>query len=266
MTQTRTVEHQTAPAETKVGFPKITTVVRADRAMLAGLFTSDENTRYYLQGVLIHTIADKTVNIVATNGHILGVFNDERGFCHEADSFIVKIPKEAVAIIKKETTRGFEGWLVIHEGGAHRVAHVVRSSYDIEEISDCVSSLNTVWTGKVEIIDGLFPNYQSVIPQALDNAGVPVIQTKYLNIFHAVGKAQLNTGTSTSAIQLFSKNTDSPILVGVHGRADFVGVVMPMRIYEGFKIPSFAENLPSKAEKRKAKSKAYRSAKEMEAV
>lgn len=260
----QTVEQRTAPSETKIGFPEITTVIRADRAMLAGLFTSDEECRYYLQGVLVHTINDGSVNIVATNGHILGVFNDDTGFCRESENFILKLPKEAVALIKKETARGFEGWLVIHSGGAQRIAHVVRSAYDVDEISAQVSSLNTIWTGKVEVIDGVYPQYKSVIPKEYDVAGTPFIQSKYLNIFHLVAKAQLNTGVTLSAIQLCAKSQNDPVLVNVHGRADFVGVVMPVRVGGKFIIPSFAKVAPGKTKKNKEK--ATRTKKEVEAA
>lgn len=261
---TQTVEQRTAPSEAKVGFPKITTVVRADRAMLAGLFTSDEECRYYLQGILIHKIEDGSVNIAATNGHIMGVFNDDSGFCREPENFIVKLPKEAAALIKKDTARGIEGWLVIHSGGTQRIAHVVRSSYDMDEISAHVSSLNTIWTGKVEVIDGVYPQYRSAIPKELDAVGTPVIQSKYLNIFHLVAKAQLNTGVSLAAIQLYAKGKNDPVLVNVHGRTDFVGVVMPVSLYDEFRIPSFAKNAVSKS--LKGKGKAKRPAKEMESA
>lgn len=237
---TQTVERQ-APSETKISFPEITTVVRADRAMLANLFISDEECRYYLQGILIDTIEDGTVNVVATNGHIIGVFNEDRGFCHETENFIVKLPKEAATLIRKETARGFEGWLVIHSGGTQRIAHVVRSSYDMDEISERVSGLNTIWTGKVEIIDAEYPKYKNAIPQTLESSGTPVIQSKYLNILHLVAKAQLHTGISMAALQLYAKSPKDPVLVNVHGRLDFIGVVMPVRVDGEFKIPSFAK-------------------------
>ncbi|MCG4256895.1 beta clamp domain-containing protein [Acetobacter senegalensis] len=256
------VEQTAAPEDTKVGFPEITTVVRADRAMLAGMFSSDEECRYYLQGILIHTIEDGTVNIVGTNGHILGLFNDDRGFCRDEENFIVKLPKEAATLIKKETARGYEGWLVIHRGGSQRIAHVVRCDYDMQDIEARVSKLDTVWTGKVEIIDGVYPAYKNAIPGTLQEAGTPVIQSRYLNIFHLVAKSKLNTGCSLSALQFYAKDASSPVLVHAYERSDFVGAVMPVRAEGHFRLPSFAKKLPPKQEKGDKKTK--RRTKDME--
>ena len=46
-------------------------------------FISSEVTRYYLSGVFIETAPEGGVNLVATDGHMIGVYHDAEGTVSE---------------------------------------------------------------------------------------------------------------------------------------------------------------------------------------
>jgi len=106
---------------------------------LAAFAMSDEETRYYLQGVYLHPV-DGFARGVATDGHRLAKIDSEI----EAEFPGVIVPRKTVAEIRKLAT---DSDVTVSVSD-----HAIR--FDFGE---------TVLTSKT--IDGTFPNYEAVIPQ-----------------------------------------------------------------------------------------------------
>jgi hypothetical protein len=202
----------------------VSTFVRADKLRLASLFQSTEETRYYLNGVFIHA-AEEGVCLAATNGSTLGVFQDIAGFTFA--SVIVALPKEAKAAIKSRKEPEFCWFGVIggHQGAGRREARVydtVLGGCTPDEAQVALldaTDHGVIWSGAVDLIDGIFPEYSAVIPprrakQALGAFVGPTVIKPFLEV--AAG----------NGLQLYPAGPSQPIIVDC-GRSDFIGVIMP---------------------------------------
>ncbi|OUJ16509.1 hypothetical protein [Acetobacter sp. DsW_063] len=226
---------------------KITAIVRADRMYLASLFSSNEEARYYLSGVYVHPHAGG-VNVCATDGHTMGLFREPDGIADEA--LIVKMPKDCVAAIKNNQYDSENLWLVITDIGtpvrrrAYLMRHVKNDNENIREILSAelreVLSMTEVWSGVAEVIDGTFPAYLSVIPDAPEKCtGVPSFNPRYVKRISDVA----SFGRSKSfgnPVTLVAADSASPVLFEISHREDFVGVLMPMRAETRLAVPAWA--------------------------
>jgi hypothetical protein len=164
----------------------------------AVLFTSKEETRFYLKGVSIQaTLA--TVKVASTDGHRLFVAR----VCQEEniETFSIIIPSEAIATATK--------------GAKH--------SLDLSKLSDTQWRLgDTIFTP----IDGTFPDYSRIVPTSVSG------ETAQYNPEYvaALGKANKLLGGSAENVTI-GYNGSSPALVTGSGfkAHNALAVFMPMR-------------------------------------
>ena len=169
-----------------------------DLLKAAVLFTSKEETRYYLKGVSIQaTLA--TVKVASTDGHRLFVAR----ICQEenTETFSIIIPSEAIATATK--------------GAKH--------SLDLSKLSDTQWRLgDTIFTP----IDGTFPGYERIIPTGVSG------ETAQYNPEYvaALGKANKLLGGSAENVTI-GFNGDKPALVTGSGYKahNALAVLMPLR-------------------------------------
>ena len=168
-----------------------------DLLKAAVLFTSKEETRFYLKGVSIQaTIA--TVKVAATDGHRLFVAR----ICQEenTEAFSIIIPTDTIATATK--------------GAKYPLA--------LSKLSDTQWRLgDTIFTP----IDGTFPAYERIVPTSVSG------ETAQYNpeYIAALGKANKLLGGSNTAT--IGYNGKDPALVTGDGYKahNSIAVIMPMR-------------------------------------
>lgn len=212
----------------------ITTLVRADRLRLAHLFASNEQTRYYLNGAFIEAVEGGGVRIVATDGHVLGVFHDPEGYT--SHDCIASLPKDALAAIKRarDPEKVWFGIVGLHEGVGRQEARVLDAenlNLTLDEVAVALADVKNpyiAWSGIVELIDGTFPEYQRVIPSNLAVVNAP--QTFNADLIARFGQVASRGRRESAPITIYNGEEGAPALVDC-GRPDFIGVIMPMREY-----------------------------------
>ena len=171
--------------------------ISPDLLKAAVLFTSKEETRFYLKVVAIQaTLA--TVKVAATDGHRLFVARVDQP--ENTDTFSIIIPSDAIATATK--------------GAKYPLA--------LSKLSDTQWRLgDTIFTP----IDGTFPEYSRIVPTGVSG------ETAQYNPEYvaALGKANKLLGGSSQAT--IGYNGDNPALVTGDGYKahNAVAVLMPMR-------------------------------------
>lgn len=235
--------------------PTITAIIRADRMYLASLFKSTEEARYYLCGVYLHP-HDGGINVVATDGHTMGIFREDMGY--SASSQIVELSKDCLRALKSCLRNPLNNWFVLTDEGTatRRRAYIFRSaaeSHDelLSALTDDVASslsLNEAWSGAVEIIDYAYPDYLAAISKPLGELqGSAAFQPKYLKRFADVASSLLSDRAHIPAcVSLLTHGINGPTVVKVASRDDFLGAVMPVRAEINAQRPSWSRKVEIK--------------------
>ncbi len=195
---------------------------------------STEETRYYLNGVGVQLL-EHGARLIATDGHILGVFRDHEAHgTHDGIAIVSRLAiADAFKAARKEARYNDPSnyWLVVDDTG-------MGSAVLAPTASSAMSGRNgeaecpILWRSlKSVLIDGSFPDYTRVIPsRAFDVAPSrygwnPALIGRFADV--------LGNGTKKSAcsISLVSGSADgnSPWFALSAAAPDFVGIVMPMR-------------------------------------
>ena len=157
------------------------------------LLASKKDVRYYLNGVCVESNSQHT-RIVATDGHILGVYQTTET-AHDDKAFSIIIPNEIIAKLDKKdnflSTNEHDNWVI--DGIAFTP------------------------------IDGKFPDYQRVLPRGEMTNEVAQFNPDFITRFQKVGKLLAN-----NAVPTIAHNGTGSALVDI-GLPNFVGVMMPMR-------------------------------------
>ena len=210
-------------------------------------FTSNEETRYYLQGFNVKPHAQGGVLICATDGHTLGMFHAYHGTveCHDtANGDIWALAKDTVKACKPKRD-AFERWLVIlpqAESMAHNLSIVLAG--DIEEAEVMARRASdpelVLHTAIIRPIDGTFPDYDRVIPSDPfgKHTGRPAFNGDYLAKFAKVGKTE---NTFNAILTVHSPDDKSAAIVQT-SRDDFLGVIMPMLSTPWESLPDWYAN------------------------
>lgn len=166
------------------------------RAVFA--FAADKDIRYYLNGVLVQATAHQT-RIVATDGHILGMF--DHAFQNEGvtlEEFI--IPRDIIKRLKPIETVPLE-------------VRITDSEYRIQQLPDDAFIFKPV--------DSKFPDYARIIPTSANaeyaqfNGGLIAKIDKAQKLF------------STKGLPFIWHNGLGGALFKLSGNLRFAGVIMP---------------------------------------
>ena len=157
------------------------------------ILASKKDVRYYLNGVLVEA-NDQHTRLVATDGHILGVYQSPET-AHNDEAFSIIIPNEIIAKLDKK-----DNFLSNDEKG----------NWSIDGISFVP-------------VDGKFPDYQRVLPRAEMTNEVAQFNPDFIVRFQKVGKL-----LAKNAVPTIAHNGIGSALVDI-GLPNFVGVMMPMR-------------------------------------
>jgi hypothetical protein len=226
----------------------ISTFVRADRLRLASLFCGEEEGfRRYLAGVYVEPCSAGGVRLVATNGHIFGMFHDPDGFTDH--SCIIALPAALkIAICRAKPASGAWFGIVGEHTGRGRV--LARLATPLKTIDGPTYRTKPVrralapdvarviiedptheavgWQGGVELIDGDFPEYARIIPKQMPHKSPPsTLQQHYLKVFAEVASFD-NPGSAKTLTVYGGEDAGCPSAV-LTPRDDFFGIVMPVR-------------------------------------
>jgi DNA polymerase-3 subunit beta len=157
------------------------------------LLASKKDVRYYLNGVLVESNSQHT-RIVATDGHILGVYQTTET-AHNDEAFSIIIPNEIIAKLDKK-----DNFLSTNE----------QDNWVIDGIA-------------FTPVDGKFPDYNRVLPRTDMTNEVAQFNPDFIARFQKVGKLLAN-----NAVPTIAHNGIGSALVDI-GLPNFVGVMMPIR-------------------------------------
>jgi len=139
----------------------ILAIVPAAEYLFMTRFASDDDTRYYLEGVAIQPTPKAGAYLVATNGHAMGVMRLEgdqamalyAGFILSADKTI----RAAVKCGKRE-----QAWIICRHDRADIVRLGAAMSPTMDDVATAPVSLSI--PAATAYIDGTFPDWRRVLP------------------------------------------------------------------------------------------------------
>jgi len=187
--------------------------------------SADKDVRYYLNGVCLEYFAGKGYRLIATDGHVLGVWDcqgqDEDAVPQTAD-FRIIIPNDAVKSLKK------------HKGATVMLESLPDGRYLLGETAFAA-------------IAGVFPDYRRVIPASCTGNYTPC-DSRLASLFQDVyetahGKKNDKYKVCVAYNGIPGTNGDlvaQGCLITLDGHDDFVGVLMPCRMDEARKNSPFA--------------------------
>ncbi len=201
--------------------------VNANLFRIVAGFVSSEETRYYLQGVLIQRHPVKGVFLVATDGHRMMVAHDETGLT-TLDDVIVKLDKNTLTACKSARNETADRALVVEGDGTVRV-----QTGDENAIP--------VVTAYKAIVDGTYPDWQRVARPNIDTPSPAAFNGQYLADF---GKAAKELSGSKSGHLHITGVSDGPALLRFGGVDNAYGVLMPLRHKGETGLPAFMSATP----------------------
>lgn len=234
-------------------------LARVNPRYFAGIerFAGVKDVRYYLCGVFIEPHPHGGVNIVATNGHIMGVAYDPDGWC--AEPIIVgDITKPLLSACKKRglpPARAERLWIA-------KDCAVVSSSQEIEPPPAPFGEA-ALHSSKISIIDGQFPDWRRVMPndRTVGPAEFPAVNGGYLAKVSEAAQIMADTHRSfnVNSIRLYPDGDSLDVVVrslDLDLVDRFVALVIPTRADKLYTVlPDFVKNAPSPKPKAKPRVK-----------
>jgi DNA polymerase III sliding clamp (beta) subunit (PCNA family) len=205
---------------------------------IAMLCSSQEETRYYLQGAFIERHPVKGVTMTATDGHKLVVVYDETGFADE--SAIIKLTPEALKACKPGrderrdvviSTRSADAWINITTCDKEGI------STSGKPTGNDILTDTPVTFSKDCKIDGTFPDYRRVFPSPIEfdkTSSSPSFSALVLSTLNTIA-VELHKHYSpgrvkgAGTLRINASSTNSPALVTFAPEFNAVAVAMPMR-------------------------------------
>lgn len=170
----------------------------------AALHTAgDRDIRYYLNGVCVQASATET-RVIGTDGACLSVFRMDATGSNDVEGLVsITVPREVVSNIKKGsgklTLKRFAGdakWCLTDD---------IRAQF-------------------FDPVEGMFPDYTRVMPRETSGESAQydaelIAQFRKISVILA--------GAHAGALMYIKQNGQGAAFVGMHGRTDFAGVLMP---------------------------------------
>jgi len=226
-----------------------TTIIKAHYISQAVPFMSKEETRFYLCGLHICTNPTGGARIVATDGHLLGIFRDADGIADAPG--IWPISKTLLAACKaQKNDYGTRRWVVLGEGRAIVVLA------DTAQVAGAVAAANlasilVVHQEFIAPIDGTFPDYGRIVPVEPDVPAKGWAADHYdpASLERAMSPAYWTEDGDRRreplAAAVYSAAVGSPGIVKVCDRPDYLGVIMPRRVVGDHMLPAWWVSPPA---------------------
>jgi hypothetical protein len=190
---------------------------------IAMLCSSNEETRYYLQGAYVEPHAVKGVTLVATDGNKLVAIYDENGFADE--SAIIKLTPDALKACKPGRYERRDVTIATDSNDAT----VNVTKVDGTEI---LADTPVAFSQDCKV-DGTFPDYRRVIPASVfftKDSSSPGLSTIVLNSLSAIAsELGKHYGTSKGVLRINADCDNGPALITFPPTFNAFAVAMPMR-------------------------------------
>lgn len=219
------------------------------------LAVSTEETRYYLNGVLIEPNPAGGVNVVATNGHILIAIHEPDGETN--GRWICPVPPQMRQFLlanlePRPDPEEMDGDFYMDEPSlvttpAKRKPDQIAFDGHMASVTapemawQEKSPIEVVMAAKAQAIDGTFPEWTKVLPKPTEATPALADFTLNTNYMTDITRAvriwneDLGTGIRVRAVE---KN--GPVLFGAYQSPDIILVLMPMRDdAPGLKVPDW---------------------------
>jgi hypothetical protein len=202
----------------------ITLTLDARALMAARLFTSTDNVRYTLMGVLVEIPDEKTVRLVATDARRLfaiSLSTEVLGF-EEPTQFI--IPNHLIDMVPDTQSATFMG-VRCSFFGADSVNRVPSVCFDFGIGSDSLQL-------KAPCVDGIYPNWR----QAVEGCYPRQLSGEYFNpallVDFSRAASLLAKKNPSLALRLWNSGAGKPMVVETGwGGYDVLAILNPMRIH-----------------------------------
>jgi len=159
--------------------------------------SAKKDIRYYLNGVLLE-VSNSIIRIVATDGHLLGVYQQSNKGGDEGEFFKIIIPNEVISKLEKKVLQ-----------------HTLTTDGYKCEIDNIGFSA----------IDGTFPDYMRVFPTGKVSGEIAQFNPDFIARFTKVGKAL----GMKNPMPTIGHNGTGTALVDI-GKPDyFAGLMMPYK-------------------------------------
>ena len=199
---------------------KIIATVNAKALAAATVCRARLDFRYYLNGVYIVPDPDGGVRLVSTDGHRLLIITDRDGSCEEKNGFILDVDKSAETKMKQ---KGYLDVDILQDEDMVLTRVIPRIQNNAPKPYVCGA----------EIIDGIFPEYDGIIPNKLPKKSAQQVtfNGNYMAGFCTIAKilgvyfnsvSFVNAGTDSTAINVLFGRCDNG---SIHARA----ALMPLR-------------------------------------
>lgn len=218
--------------------------INANLFRLAFLTASDEETRYYLNGVFVMPHAVIGAVMVTTDGHRMMVIHDVNGIADR--SAIIRLTPDALKLCKPQK-QGFRSIEIQFEGEAKGSASIYDNFPTDSEIKASVAwpdrrELAGISVGNC-VVDGTFPDWRRGVP-VVDFAkpASASFNGEYIGEFGVIAKALYMTlpredskGKSKGSVispcglTIYTSDTGGPALIRFLGVDFAFGVLMPLR-------------------------------------
>ena len=167
--------------------------INAEYLHLAHLFTTTDDTRYYLKGVQVEPHpTDDGILIIATDGHKAAVFYDQEGYVSE--NMLIAFDKPFLASLKQERNENFIRRVTVR----HDRLVTMSTDTDGELFEE-----KHIKPGPM-LIDGTFPDWRRIMPDITTPGPVPAFNAAYIKIFQQVSSAL--TGAKSPSIRITAQD------------------------------------------------------------
>lgn len=201
----------------------MTLTIKANELEAVAIAASREQLRYYVKGVFFEPYADNTTGMIATDGHRLHATHAKREEAVPVGSFIMG--NDDIAKV-----------LSMYKAQAKALGRNAAQYLTIEITDKTIAIIYTVKDEPPKTcasfqftpIDGNFPNWRRVLPTRDCQAEVVGFNGAYMVDFAKACK--LVTEQKMPLIAIKNMGASNAILVTFPNNADFLGVLMPMRV------------------------------------
>jgi hypothetical protein len=211
--------------------------VSADMLRIATLCTSNEETRYYLNGVAVFPApSGDGVLLVATDGHRMIVLHDAGGYCGaDCAGAIIANTSPVLKNCKSKLTglmsTQFRRSILI-DCSAGNTGEKLAIHADTDCTLRAGGDITATGTSAATLIDGTFPDFYRVVPRLSGDASglnVGTFNAFYIGTFAAIANelAKLR-GARNGLFSIAGQDASSPALVKFSDAPAF-GVLMPLR-------------------------------------
>ncbi len=187
--------------------------INAEYVRLAHGFASTEETRFYLMGVQVEPHpSGEGVLIIATDGHVAGIFYDRKGIADK--NYLLALDKPTLSALKAQRSDGNRG------------NRFVTIKDDRLVITNMAGLEYHIKPNAVEI-DGTFPDWRRIIPEKFEGEASLAIDANGLKPFIAVAKSLVGN-SGMACVTLTPGAVGGPNSCRV-AHPDFTGVITPAR-------------------------------------